>query len=273
MPDRVPPRILPPAGALLLVLLLAACTHRMPGGPFAEAELVDLSHAFGPDTLYWPTDTRGFEYERLAWGRDDRGLWYAAGRFATAEHGGTHVDAPIHFHAAGAAVDRIPLERLLGPAVVVDARAACAADRDHRIGKAEIEAFEAAQGRIPDGAIVLLRTGWSRHFHDRARYLGTAARGPEAVRDLHFPGLDPEAARWLVEERAVAAVGIDTASIDPGPSTRFESHRVLAAAGVPIFENLARLGRLPPRDFAVIALPVKIEGGSGAPLRAVAVLP
>lgn len=273
----MPHRSLRPFGPAALIptlaLLLGACAFRAPGRPHLEGRLVDLSHPFGRETLYWPTDTRGFEYERLAWGRGEGGMWYAAGRFATAEHGGTHVDAPIHFHAAGATVDRIPLERLVGAAVVVDAREGCAADPDHRIGVAELEAFEAAHGRIPDGARVLLWTGWSRHFGDRARYLGTAARGPEAVRELHFPGLHPEAARWLVERRAVAAVGIDTASIDHGPSTRFEAHRVLAAAGVPIFENLARLEELPPRGFTVIALPMKVEGGSGAPLRAVAVLP
>ena len=256
-----------------LAFLVAACAHGPPAEPALGGRLVDLSHPFGPHTLYWPTDTRGFEYERLAWGPDDGGRWYTAGRFATAEHGGTHVDAPIHFHAAGAPVDRIPLERLVGRAVVVDARPACRANPDHRISAAELEAFEAAHGRIPDGAIVLLRTGWGPHFGDRLRYLGTGATGPEAVRDLHFPGLHPEAARWLVEERAVAAVGIDTVSIDHGPSTRFETHRVLAAAGVPIFENLARLELLPARGFHVIALPMKIEGGSGAPLRAVAVLP
>jgi kynurenine formamidase len=141
------------------------------------------------------------------------------------------------------------------------------------VSRGEIEAYEAEHGLLPRGAVLLLRTGFGRRWPDRARYLGTAARGEAAAAELHFPGLAPEAARWLAEERGIAAVGIDTASIDPGPSRSFEAHRALAARGVPAFENLANLEGLPPRNFWVIALPMKIEGGSGAPLRAIAILP
>jgi kynurenine formamidase len=194
-------------------------------------------------------------------------------RFRTAEHGGTHVDAPIHFHAEGDTLDRIPLERLIGEAVAVDVREACAQDRDHQVSVADLERFEARHGRIPDGAIVLLNTGFGSRWPDRERYLGTARRGPEAVALLHFPGLHPDAAGWLVSERRVAAVGLDTASIDHGPSADFQTHRRLFAANVPAFENLAGLDELPATGFRVIALPMKIRGGSGGPLRAVAILP
>jgi kynurenine formamidase len=138
---------------------------------------------------------------------------------------------------------------------------------------ADLEAFEAAHGRIPRDAIVLLRTGWSRHWRDRARYLGTAERGAEAALRLHFPGLHPSAARWLVQERGVGAVGIDTASIDHGPSRMFHAHRELAQHDVPIFENVAALDRLPATGAWVIALPMKIAGGTGGPLRIVALVP
>ena len=206
-------------------------------------------------------------------GRTEGGYWYEANRFRTAEHGGTHLDAPVHFAEGRSAVDAIPLARLVGPGVRVDVTAACAADPDHAVTVAELAAFEAAHGRIPDGAIVLLHTGWSRRWPDRAAYLGSDARGPEAVAALRFPGFSAEAARWPAEERGVGAVGIDTASLDPGAPRDFAAHRVLAAAEVPGLENLAGLERLPARGFSVVALPMKIGGGSGAPLRAIAIVP
>jgi kynurenine formamidase len=163
--------------------------------------------------------------------------------------------------------------QLVGPAVAVDVSEACARDRDHEIAREELLAWEAAHGEIPRGAIVLLRTGFASRWPDRAAYLGTDERGPAAVASLHFPGLGADAARWLVEARAIRAVGIDTASIDRGTSTRFETHQALFAANVPAFENVAALDALPARGFRVVALPMKIRGGSGAPLRIVALVP
>ncbi len=169
-------------------------------------------------------------------------------------------------------LDEIPLERLMGPGVVVDVAAQCENDPGTVIGVGDLEAWESVNGAIPEGAIVLLYTGFARHWPNRTRYLGTDRRGEDAVARLRFPGLGEDAARWLVVRR-VSALGIDTASIDPGASRRFESHQVLAAGDVPVFENLTQLDALPATGFAVIALPMKIRGGSGAPLRAVAFLP
>jgi len=160
----------------------------------------------------------------------------------------------------------------VGPGVVVDVALRCSRDPDCTVAVADLEAFEARHGRMPAAAIVLLRTGWGGRWPDPAAYLGTAERGPEAVAKLRFPGLDAAAARWLAEERGIDAVGIDTASIDPGRSTGFEAHRELAARNLPILENVARLEELPATGFRVVALPMKIGGGSGAPLRIVAIL-
>jgi kynurenine formamidase len=190
-----------------------------------------------------------------------------------AEHGGTHLDAPSHFHEGGSSAERVSLARLIAKAVVVDVREAGAKNADYAVSVADLTRFEAAHGRIPDGAALLLATGFAARWPDRARYLGTAERGPAAALKLHFPGLDPEAARWLVRERRIAAVGIDTASIDPGTSKNFESHQILFAAEIPAFENLARLDALPPTGAVLVALPMKIAGGSGGPLRAIAILP
>jgi len=261
----------PSASALALAASLAmgcaVAPAALPGG-----HRVDLTHPFDAETIYWPTE-EGFVLERGTSGMTEGGYHYEAHRFRAAEHGGTHLDAPIHFHAEGWTLDEIPLDRLIGPGVVVDVEEACASDRDHAIGVADLEAFEARFGPIPTGAIVLLRTGFGRFWPDRRAVLGTDARGPEAVARLRFPGLAPEAARWLVAERKIRAVGLDTPSIDRGRSKTFEAHRILAAANVPAFENLANLDRLPPTGIQVIALPMKVRGGSGGPLRAVAIVP
>ena len=237
--------------------------------PAPPERLVDLTHAFDADTIYWPT-AGGFVLDQVAHGKTDKGFFYAANKFCAAEHGGTHLDAPIHFFEGRRTTEQIPVEQLIGASVRVDVRARCAQDRDHRIAVADLVAFEIRNGRIPPGTIVLLQTGWGARWADRAAYLGTARTGPEAVAELHFPGLHPEAARWLVRDRSVKAVGIDTASIDHGPSSSFESHVVLTEANVPVFENVASLDGLPETGFVVAALPMKIRGGSGGPLRIVA---
>ena len=232
--------------------------------------LVDLSHPFNEQTIYWPTAER-FTLTQVAEGETEGGWYYAANNFAAAEHGGTHLDAPIHFARGGDKADEIPLRRLVGRAVTVDVSARVKDNADYLISRADLRRWERRNGRIPRRAIVLLRTGWERFWPDAERYLGTAERGEAAVPQLHFPGLSEGGARWLVRQRGVKAVGIDTASIDYGQSTDFQAHRVLGAANVPVFENVARLGRLPARGFAVVALPMKIEGGSGGPLRIMAV--
>lgn len=239
--------------------------------PGPDAEIVDLTHPFDETTVYWPTASP-FALEVVAEGINAAGWWYAANAFCAAEHGGTHLDAPVHFAEGRRSASEIPLEDLIGEAVVVDVSGAAAADPDLAIGADALEAWEASHGRIPDGAIVLLKTGWGDRWPDLARYLGTAARGAEAVADLHFPGLSEDGARWLVARR-VRAVGIDTASIDRGQSTDFGAHRVLADANVPIFENVANLDRVVLRGAWVVALPMKISRGTGGPLRIVALQP
>lgn len=260
----------------LLGLSLAACSPQSApvviSGSFPSGRLVDLSHAYDADTIYWPTSDP-FRLSVDADGMTAGGYYYAANSFTTSEHGGTHLDAPRHFAAGRWTTDEIPLDRMMGIAVVVDVSAAAAGNADYQVTDADLQAWEATHGPIPDGAILLLRTGYSSRWPDAASYLGTAARGDAAVSQLHFPGLHPDAARWLVAERDVASVGIDTASIDFGQSTLFESHRVLFEQNIPVFENLTRLDALPAIGAYVIALPMKIAGGSGGPLRAVAVVP
>lgn len=240
--------------------------------PFGrEATWIDLTYPFDSSTIYWPT-AEPFVLERVAAGLTPGGYYYAANNFRAAEHGGTHLDAPIHFAAGRQTTERIPVDRLIGPAVVIDVTAEAATNTDYRITVADLEAFEAGHAPIPNGAIVLLRTGWGTRWPDPLSYLGTDRRGPDAVAELHFPGLDPDAARWLVAQRRIDAVGIDTPSIDYGQSTTFDAHRILFAANIPAFENVAHLDQLPQIGAYVIALPMKIAGGSGGPLRIVAAI-
>jgi kynurenine formamidase len=257
---------------VVIALLAAGCSRPAPPVPFPAGDLVDLSHPYDAQTIFWPTSAT-FRLEQVAAGMTPSGYYYTANNFSTAEHGGTHIDAPIHFAAGRQTVDRIPLNRLMAPAAVLDVSAASAGNVDYQVTVQDLQRWEGTNGELPRGIILLLRTGFSARWPDAARYLGTAERGGAAVAKLHFPGLHPDAARWLLANRSVAAVGIDTASIDYGQSTLFETHRALNEQNVPAFENLTALERLPPTGSHVVALPMKIANGSGAPLRAVAIVP
>lgn len=258
----------------VLAVALVGCVGASPdpGAIFegTAGRWVDLSYSFSEETIYWPT-AEPFVLEQVFYGVADSGFFYAANNFSAAEHGGTHLDAPIHFAEGRHTTDEIPLEQLIGPAVVIDVSGNITPD--YQIGIADIGSWEASNGGIPDGAILLFRTGWGERWPDRLEYLGTEERGPDAVADLHFPGIAPATAQWLVDERDIDAIGIDTPSIDYGQSTRFESHQILYGADIPGFENVANLDWLPETGSFVIALPMKIAGGSGAPLRIVAFIP
>jgi len=256
----------------LLVATFAACTHPAPEktpSPFTGGKWIDLTYAFDENTVYWPT-AETFRLDTVFEGTTDSGFYYSAFQYCAAEHGGTHLDAPVHFAEGKLPMDQIPLEQLIGEAVVVDVSAQAAGNPDYQVTQADLEAWERTNGPLPKGVIVLLRTGFGKYWPDRARYMGTAERGAAAVAKLHFPGLHPDAARWLVANRSVKSIGLDTPSIDYGQSTLFESHRILFEKNIPAFENLANLDQLPLKGIWVIALPMKIKGGSGGPLRIVA---
>lgn len=254
--------------ALLLLLPIAGGAQAV---DLTRYRLVDLTHAFSARTLYWPTATTGFQLQQLAYGPTPGGYFYSSYAYAAPEHGGTHLDAPIHFFANGLTADRIPLEQFIAPAVVIDVTAQAARNADYRLTQGDVVAWEQRHGRIPRGAIVVLRTGWGQRWPDRKRYLGDDTPG-DASR-LHFPSYGADAATLLVKERRVAALGADVASIDYGASTDFIVHRIAAEGGVLGLENLARVETLPPTGATIIALPMKIENGSGGPLRAVALVP
>jgi kynurenine formamidase len=256
----------------IIVLLWSA-------GTFSSAQsldlrafrIVDLTHPFDEQTIYWPTSPSKFELKPLSFGKTAGGYFYSSFVLCTPEHGGTHLDAPLHFAEGHPSIGDVPLDRLIGPAVVIDVSKQAAGDATYRLAPDDIAAFERAHGRIPQGAIVLLRTDWSRFWPNVKQYLGDDTPGDASK--LKFPGYGVEAARLLVEGRHVAVLGIDTASIDYGPSTDFMAHRIGAARDVVNLENLTGLSELPPTGATVVALPMKIAKGSGGPARVIALVP
>lgn len=260
-----------------LVFLLAAAFAAIAGSAtragldISRARVVDLTHAFDEKTIYWPNSPSTFKLTKLADGATEAGFYYRMNSFCAPEHGGTHLDAPSHFARDGWTAERIPLSRLVAPGIVLDVSRQAAADPDYRLTAQDVRAWEKKHGAIPSGAIVLLRTGWGSRWPDRKRYLGDDT--PGATDHLHFPSYGKESAELLVRERKVAAIGLDTASIDYGPSKDFVVHQIAGGANVPGLENLANLEELPETGSWIVALPMKIAGGSGGPLRIAALVP
>jgi kynurenine formamidase len=252
------------------LIFLGGCAASRPLVDVEHSEFVDLTYAFDEHTLYWPNSPSSFELQQLAYGQTQAGFFYAANAFCSPEHGGTHMDAPIHFAAGKMTAAEVPLERLIAPAIVIDISLKAAKNPDYRLTAADVLAWEARVEPITPGTIVLLRTGWGKRYPNRKAYFGDDT--PGAVDNLHFPSYGEDAAQLLIGERHVAAIGVDTASIDYGQSREFVVHRIAGAAEVPGFENLANLERIPERGAFVIALPMKIKHGTGGPLRIVALL-
>jgi len=261
------------AGDEIVVARLPSVTEVGPARASSHpwGRLVDLTHPFDANTIAPPGLAAGFELEILPEAAAEPGQVGATYRFCAPEHAGTHLDAPSHHARGGRAVDDLALDQLVAPAVVIDVESQAQRDADFTLELADIEAWESRFGRIPAGSIVLLRTGWSRRWPDRLRYLGSERTEPSA--ELRFPGFGAAAAALLVRERGVAALGIDTASLDPGAVRDAPVQRLAAAAEVPALENLAHLDRLPATGAWIVALPMHLAGGSGAPLRAIAFVP
>jgi kynurenine formamidase len=204
---------------------------------------VDLTHALNAKTLYWPTSPTTFKLDQLSFGPTPGGWFYSAYAFSAPEHGGTHLDAPIHFGEGHLSVDRVPLDRLIAPAVVIDVSAKAGRDADYRLTPEDVTAFERANGRIEPGTIVLLRTGWSMRWPDRKAYLGDDT--PNDASKLHFPSFGVEAARLLIQDRRAGAIGADPAAL--GEQARDEvavGHVHLAAVGLDVDARRAGRGRV-----------------------------
>src|SRR6266849_728626 len=252
--------------ALFLALLSQDAHHdsMLEGVPSGKTRVLDLSYAINDKLVPWPGDEKFFEAAVNASVEKDG---YFTRSFWMLEHYGTHLDAPAHFPPGKATVDQIPAKQLMGPAVVLDVRAEGAKDADFQLPAASVEEWEKRHRRIPEGAIVLLRTGWASRWPDPQRYRNQDAQGK-----MHFPGFSAGAAKLLIE-RKVSGLGCDTMSIDYGASGDFAVHHLALGAGLYHLENLADLSEMPEHGAFLIAAPIKLEGGSGGPVRVFALLP
>jgi kynurenine formamidase len=258
-------------GLLLVAILLASCgKHQDQKLDLNNLKWVDLTYSFDSTTLYWPNNLTKFVHHTDSEGLTPLGYYYSSYSICTPEHGGTHLDAPIHFAQNKLSVDELPLSSLTGNAVVIDVSKNALANRDYQISIADVEKWEEQNGKMESNTIVLFKTGYGKYYPNRGNYFGTPKTGIEAIPELHFPGIDPTTASWLVKERAIKAVGLDTPSLDYGQSKNFKTHQILLGHDKPGFENVAHLDQLPAKGVYIVALPMKIGGGSGAPLRIIA---
>lgn len=251
---------------LLFFMGISGCfsPHHSPG------TLVDLTYPFDEHTIYWPNNAP-FHWEKSSWGHTHQGYWYASGVFSASEHGGTHLDAPIHFAEFGWSVDEIPLTHLTAEGIVLDIRSQVGSNPDYSLQIEDIAQWERQHGAIPRDSIVFLLTGWGQYWPDPSRYLGSLT--PQDSTTLHFPGFSGEAVSFLMNHRAIYGIGIDTASIDHGQSTTFQAHQILGKANGFAIENVANLEQMPPQGALITALPMKIKGGTGGPVRVIALVP
>lgn len=249
----------------------AAAPPAPPGPSLADVvngnlRIVDLAWPLNSKSAYWPGDNyTPFELHTIATLERDGVLSKA---FSSPEHLGTHLDAPNHFVRDGDSVDQIEAQQLFAPAVVIDVEGPASADADYRVSLEDVQRFETEHGRIPDGAAVLARTGWSKFWDNPARYQSRDVRD-----QLHFPGFSAEAVEFLINERNIRGIGVDTMSVDHGLSRDFPVHHLLGQASRWGLENLAALDKLPPRDFFLVVAPMKIETGTGGPARVFALVP
>lgn len=256
-----------------LALLASSCAPGPDPAPDTLAQLfadelavIDLTHAVSADAPYWPGPDRSpFTHDTLSAHADGAPSMAA---YAAPEHFGTHFDAPVHGGMGLASVDRVAPKELFGPAVVIDVTERAAADEDYALDAADVRAWEAEHGPIPPGAIVLMRSGWAARWSQGDPYYN---RGDDGR--LHFPGFAEDAATFLVDERDIAGIGVDTGSVDPGNARGFPVHGIVNGAGRFHLENLADLSALPESGAYLVVAPIKIEGGSGGQVRVFAVVP
>lgn len=238
-----------------------------------EGDILDMTYPYDSETIYWP-NASPFKLTPEFRGMTPGGYWYAANHYAASEHGGTHVDAPIHFAEKGRTIDQVPVAEWIGPAVKIDVTGQCAGDRDYLLSMDDIRKWEKDYGPVPAGAWVIMYTGIGTRFYpDPERVLGTAKKGLAALPELSFPGFSREAAEFLTKERNIRGIAIDTPSIDYGRSKDFPVHRVICGAGKLALENIANLDKLPVKGATLYVIPMSIRGGSGAPARVFAVMP
>ncbi len=234
-------------------------------------KLLDMTYPYEKNTIYWPT-AKSFHLEKVSWEVSEGGWWYASNEFSASEHGGTHADAPIHFSQNGRTIDQIPLGEWIGPAVKLDVTIKCEKNRDYLLSVDDIISWETEHGKIPDKAWIIMYTGiGTQYYPDKKKVLGTDKTGDTALPELNFPGFSVESVKYLLTNRNITGIAIDTPSIDYGRSQDFIVHRVLFAADKLALENIANLDKLPSSGAILYVIPMLIKEGTGSPARVFAI--
>ena len=263
--------ILAKIGIIPLVVCLLVTTFLV--SQDLKEKLLDMTYPYDENSIYWPT-AKPYQLDKVSWGISEGGWWYASNEFSASEHGGTHADAPIHFAENGRTIDQIPLDEWIGPAVKIDVTKICEKNRDYLLSIMEIKRWEEQFGRIPDRAWVIMYTGiGTRHYPDKHMVLGTDKKGEDAIPELSFPGFSEESVTFLLTNRNIAGIAIDTPSIDYGKSKDFKVHQVLFAADKLALENIANLDKLPASGATLYVIPMLIKQGTGSPARVFAIIP
>ncbi len=254
------------AGCSLALAVLLFAQHRSAMTHSSSAlTVIDLTHTLNDRSPNWEgTDHSPYQAKEL--GNLERDGYYSR-IFTTQEHYGTHLDAPAHFAGGAWTVEQIPAERLVRPLVVLNVRAKAMHDPDYEVSVQDVADWERQHGEIPDGAVVMAYTGWEDYWGSQARYRNEQSDGL-----THYPGFALQTAEFLVKTRHVVGLGIDTMSVDKGITTTYPVHQFTSRAGVYHLENVAGLDRVPPSGTTVVVAPVKLEAGSGAPVRLLALV-
>lgn len=252
--------------ALALALFLFAQHHPNSTQPRGFRTLVDLTHSINANVpTYELAEQKEYQVKTVATIEKDQ---YFARNISLPEHFGTHIDAPAHFARGMWTVDQIPVERLIAPLVVLDVRAKVKDNPDYQVSVEDVAAWEHMHGEMPQGAVVMARTGWDERWNSAKDYRNADSKGV-----MNFPGYSQEAAKFLLEGRNVVGLGIDTLSVDYGPSQDFAVHQYTLAHSLYHLENVTNLDRVPAQGATVVVAPMKLEGGSGGPVRILALLP
>ncbi|GAV05348.1 hypothetical protein RvY_15496 [Ramazzottius varieornatus] len=264
--------------AVLLFWALRLCIQAAFANPVSRFsvssdKLVDLSHTFDRTTVYWPTlaDNETFRLTTIEDETQSDGVSYRIKFYEAAEHGGTHLDAPSHFSKIGLSVEKIPLDKLMGPAVIIDVREKAARNLDYQVTVQDAYDWEKKYGRIPNGAFVFMNSGWDAFWPDKKKIFNFD--NSTGVETYHFPAFHPNTTAFLVFQRYISGLGVDTPSTDYGQAAVFKTHEILANNSAVGFENVKNLGKLASVGAHVIAIPIKITDGTGAPLGLIGINP
>ncbi|XP_072030364.1 isatin hydrolase-like [Amphiura filiformis] len=244
--------------AVFSVILISNAIHAL------DLEVFDLTHAQDGDAIAWPIYPQ-YNFTILQRGLTEDGYWLEYNAFEMAEHSGTHMDAPCHFGEGGLRVHQIPLEKLVGPGVIINVKSKVENNNDYRLALSDIQDWENKYNIIPDGAIVFMNAGWSQKYPNKTLVFGSDDHMDPTT--FHFPGWHEDTVDWLLKNRNIHVIGGDTPSFDYGLSTTYPVHKLLGANNIPGMENVANLDSIPESGSIIYVAAFKIYDGSGSPSR------